>query len=431
MTKEPPEPNSIVSADAYTHLEGLESNSVDHVITSPPYYDKRDYDVNGQMGQEDSVNEYIERLLEVFEECLRVTKNDGNIVFNVGDKRSDRSKLLIPYRFATRVIEEYESVNLVNDITWLKSNPTPKKGDHYLTESTEPFLHFAQSDEYFHNPDNFMTHLDESNIKDKARSRTQDYGKGYYDKIEQGDLTPEEKEEAKRALEEAREKVQNGEITGFRMKIRGVHALPYGGRGGRMTHLENKGYSVIELTGSVMKKDVIESSVENSLDWNDEHPAIYPEYIIKELLALLTEEENLVLDPFIGSGTTAAVCATMNRDYHGIDLNEEYCERAEQRVEDALLGTLPNDVDLDDISDLEKEILVEMLKNPEATQTEIGKKVGKSGSYISKMVLDIDGIEWGSQQYLLNGHRLGQEDTSTEGDKASTSLDSFEQKKEQ
>jgi site-specific DNA-methyltransferase (adenine-specific) len=271
-----------------------------------------------------------------------------------------------------------------------------------------------------------MTHLDDSKVKEKARSRTQKYGKGYYDKINQGDLTPEEKREAKEALEEAREKVQSGEITGFRMKIRGVHALPYGGRGGRMTHLENKGYSVIELTGSVMKKDVIECSVENTLDWNDEHPAIYPEYIIKELLGLLTQEEDLVLDPFVGSGTTAAVCAVMNRDYYGIDLNEEYCERAEQRVEKALLGTLPEEIDVENLTDDERQILLEMLKNPDATQEGIAENIGKSDSYICQKVMSIDGIEWGDQLYLLNGNISNETSDMSDEERDPASLDRFD-----
>jgi len=258
-----------------------------------------------------------------------------------------------------------------------------------------------------------MNHLDRSKVKKMAKSRTQDYGKGYYDKIKEGELTEEEKEEARKALEKARSKVKRGEIPGFRMKIRGVHALPYGGKGGRMTHLNKKGFSIIELKGNVMKKDVIESSVENTLDWNgiDEHPAIYPEYIMKELLYLLTDESDLVLDPFVGSGTTAAVCATMNRDYYGIDLNGEYCEMAKRRVNEALLTALPDEVDTDELGDRQREVLVEMLNNPTATQSSIGKKLGMSQPQVSSTVSEIDGIRWGDQRKLLNGYfSKGEED---------------------
>jgi len=144
MSRHSPERNRIVHDDAREHLKNIQGDTVDHVITSPPYYDKRDYKVDGQLGREESVNEYIADLIDVFEQCLRVTKESGNIVFNIGDKRTNKSKLLIPYRFAIRVLDEWESVSLVNDITWLKSNPTPQRGcDDYLTDATEPFLHFT------------------------------------------------------------------------------------------------------------------------------------------------------------------------------------------------------------------------------------------------------------------------------------------------
>ena len=62
-------------------------------------------------------------------------------------------------------------------------------------------------------------------------------------------------------------------------------------------------------------------------------PGNYPEFIIQELLKLLSKEESLVLDPFVGSGTTAVVAKKLKRNYIGIEIFPEYCKLAETRLE--------------------------------------------------------------------------------------------------
>ncbi|WP_414836436.1 DNA-methyltransferase [Candidatus Nanohalococcus occultus] len=322
--------NQIIAGDCVEEMKKLPDDSVDLVITSPPYFNQRDYDMEGQIGREEDVEEYIDRIHEVFKECVRVTKESGSMVFNMGDKRVDNGRMLIPSRFATRMIDN-EPVKLVNDITWHKTNPTPRQSDRTLTRSTEPFFHFALSKDYKHDIREYQKHLDIAQTKIKGKKRTDRYGKKYFELIEESDLSQEEKQQAEKELQDAIDRVHNGDITGFRMKIRGVHALPYGGQeGGRMQKIRDKGFTIIDLKGNKMKTDVIESSVE-SIDWSD-HPAIYPEYIIRHLLRLLTDKGDLVLDPFMGSGTTAVAAKKLNRDYLGYDLNPEYCEKARQRV---------------------------------------------------------------------------------------------------
>lgn len=322
--------NEIISGDCVEKMKDLPENSVDLVITSPPYFNQRDYDVEDQIGREDEVQDYIDELHKVFNQCLRVVKPDGNIVFNIGDKRENNGRKLIPYRFATQMIDNTPA-RLINDITWLKSNPTPRQSDRTLTRSTEPFFHFATSKNYTHNIREFQKHLDIAQTKIKGKKRTDRYGKKYFELIEESDLSEENKERAEEELQDAIDRVHDGEITGFRMKIRGVHALPYGGQeGGRMQKLREKGFTIIDLKGNKMKTDVIESAVE-SIDWSD-HPAIYPEYIIRHLIRLLSDADDIVLDPFMGSGTTAVAAKKLNRKYIGYDLNPEYCEKARDRV---------------------------------------------------------------------------------------------------
>jgi site-specific DNA-methyltransferase (adenine-specific) len=115
------------------------------------------------------------------------------------------------------------------------------------------------------------------------------------------------------------------------MKIKGIHALPYGGQaGGRLTQIKTKGFTIIRIHGNSLKRDVIESTVE-SIKGNI-HPAVYPEFVVQEIIKMLTKEGNVVLDPFLGSGTTAAVAKRLKRNYIGIEITPEYVEYAERRL---------------------------------------------------------------------------------------------------
>jgi DNA modification methylase len=90
-------------------------------MTSPPYWKMRRYgDEPNELGIERKVEGYLDRLLEMFRECLRVCKPMGSVVFNLGDKFFAGSFQLVPYRFAIRA-KEY--ANLTNNVIWSKPNP--------------------------------------------------------------------------------------------------------------------------------------------------------------------------------------------------------------------------------------------------------------------------------------------------------------------
>jgi len=117
------------------------------------------------------------------------------------------------------------------------------------------------------------------------------------------------------------------------MKIKGIHALPFGGQeGGRKIQIEKNGFTIIRISGKCLKRDIIESPVESIK--GIKHPAIYPEFVVGELIKLLCPPEGIVLDPFVGSGTTCVVAKKLGRKYIGIDLNPEYIEYAEKRLND-------------------------------------------------------------------------------------------------
>ncbi len=322
--------NKIVLGDCLNILKNIDSNSIDLVITSPPYFQQRDYG-NGSdgIGKEKNENEYLQNLLLIFNESVRVTKKTGAIVYNVGDKYLNGGLSLIPYKFAIKAIEN-KKVFLINDITWSKLNPTPRQDKRKLIQSTEPFFIFAKSKKYHFDLNDYLKHLDDFNKKQKKASNN--IGKKYFEIIDNSELSEKEKDNAKVELRKAIKSVHDGEISSFRLKIRGIHKLAYGGQaGGRNNQIKNNGFTIIKITGNKLKKDIIESPVENTKD--NSHTAVYPLYIIQELIKLLSKPNDIVLDPFNGSGTTCLAARNLNRDYVGIEINPDYVKLAQERLQ--------------------------------------------------------------------------------------------------
>jgi site-specific DNA-methyltransferase (adenine-specific) len=319
--------NQILCGDCYNLIQNIPSASIQLVITSPPYYRQRDY--GGGIGNEASLEAYIDKLIALLRECTRVIRPTGSIVFNLGDKYEDSSLLLVPYRFAIEATRQLP-LRLVNAVTWVKRNPTPRQFRRRLVSSTEPFFHFVRSDDYFYDIDAFM-HSDED--EKSTNGFGVNLGKKYFELIARSELSPLQKEKARQALDQVIQEVREGVIAGFRMKIRGIHSEPFGGQaGGRQIQLTKNGFTVIRLHGNSMKRDVIEMAVESLKGRN--HPAIYPVDLVKEFLYLLTQKGDTVLDPFMGSGSTAVACKLTGRNYIGFDLNPEYCRAAEERLAD-------------------------------------------------------------------------------------------------
>ncbi|MDR0521683.1 MAG: site-specific DNA-methyltransferase [Planctomycetaceae bacterium] len=321
--------NSIICGDCYEELHDLPSDSVDLVVTSPPYFQQREYAGGEGIGNEKNIDEYVFNLVKIFRQCVRVVKPTGTIVFNVGDKYINGSLMLVPYRFALGV-QQLKLVKLVNELTWVKLNPTPKQDQRKLISSTEPFFIFAKSNDYYFNREAFLEYKDKY-CNGNKKMPGNDLGKKYYELINNSELTTEQKRLAVKELDAVIADVRNGTLDSFRMKIKGIHALPYGGQaGGRLTQINTKGFTIIKIYGNSLKRDVIESTVE-SIKGNI-HPAVYPEFIVQEIIKMLTKEGDVVLDPFLGSGTTAVVAKRMKRNYIGIEIHPDYVAYAEQRL---------------------------------------------------------------------------------------------------
>ena len=320
--------NTIQCGDSTLILKTIPDASVDLVVTSPPYYMQRDYNEMGLgTGHESAVDKYIDSLLETFEEVIRVLKSTGNIIYNIGDKYIGSSLLLVPYRFAISATRRHP-IRLINDITWVKRNPTPRQFTRRLVSGTEPFFHFAKGPDYYYDLENFLKCED----KNKRPAPTGRMGEKYRSLIAQSNLSDAQKRRANESLDDAIREVTRGEIQGFRMKIKGIHAEAFGGQeGGRKLQMDNNGFTVIRIHGKKMKKDVIDSPVESIPGMR--HTAIFPLSIIRELVKLLSPKEGVILDPYIGSGTTAIAALEEGRHYIGVDIDSHYCGLVLERIE--------------------------------------------------------------------------------------------------
>lgn len=325
--------NTIQCGDSAFLLRQIPDASVDLLVTSPPYYMQRHYNMAGMtVGNEGCVDEYVDSLMEVFTEAVRVVKPTGSLVYNIGDKYVECSLLLVPFRFAIEATKK-NSVRLVNNITWVKANPTPRQFTRRLVSSTEPFFHFAKTSDYYYDRNSFF----EKKIPNNSHKPTGRLGEAYREKIENSDMSREQKENANIALDEVIAEVHAGEIQSFRMKIKGVHAEAFGGQeGGRKIQMERNGFTIIRLHGNSMKRDVMESPVESIPGLR--HCAVFPQAIIQEVIKLLCPPGGIVLDPYMGSGTTALAAISEGRDFIGIDIDPDYCGIARERIEQCRKG---------------------------------------------------------------------------------------------
>ena len=323
----------VLRGDCVKTMRRLPACCVDAVVTSPPYFQQRDYAGLG-IGGEARVDDYILALLEGFAEAVRVVKPTGNIVYNLGDKYQKGGLLLAPFRFALAACERFP-VSLVNNITWVKSNPTPRQYKRRLVSATEPFFHFVKDADYYYDRDEFHggngeAHPEAEGRMFKERASPKMGGK-YRAMLAESSLTPAEKRAGLAALERALEEVRGGKIQSFRMKIRGVHAPAFGGQdGGRNNQMRKNGFTVIRILGEPMKRDVLESAVESGN--GSGHPAVFPVKIVRDLIRMLCPPGGVVLDPYAGSGATLVAAKREGRRFIGMDVNADYCGYAQKWV---------------------------------------------------------------------------------------------------
>lgn len=303
--------NHVYCGNSLEVLKSFPDKSIDCCVTSPPYYALRDYNRRGQIGIEKTLDEYIERLLNVFSEVHRVLKDSSTFWLNLGDTYSYTSRdssshktksiiqlgnigsyldknsnqdinlkisnlkpkdlMGIPWTVALNLRDKL-GFYLRQDIIWSKPNPMPESVKDRCTKSHEYIFLLTKSKKYY---------FDSESIKEKAKKESKNR---YSFKFNVG----------------TKETIGSGRLN---------------------ANSNGKGFR--------NKRDVWTVNVKGC---KGTHFATFPTELIKPCILAGCPENGIVLDPFFGSGTVGVVAKKLNRNYIGIDINEDYCKLAEKRI---------------------------------------------------------------------------------------------------
>lgn len=316
MDNEPISMRQIIHGDALTELRKMPAGYVYTCVTSPPYWGLRDYGEDDQLGLEPTPDEYVARLVGIMAEVKRVLRDDGTLWLNLGDSyaggaggRGDGNSEIgradgttgrpsqkhngkrIPRRVESLKPKDLVGVPwrmafalqadgwyLRSDIIWVKPNPMPESVTDRPTKSHEYIFLLTKQARY------------------------------YYDA-------------------EAIAEMSSG-LTGG----------AFGPNNPKGTLRQDTGRERPPDSGKRNRRTVWTVPTQ---PYSGAHFAVFPPKLIEPCIRAGCPAGGIVLDPFLGSGTTAAVAKSLGRDYIGIELNAEYIELAKKRIretQDVLFG---------------------------------------------------------------------------------------------
>lgn len=323
-----PDLNTIHLGDSLSVLKSWPDEFVQCVVTSPPYWGLRDYGVNGQLGLEKTPEEYVSKMTIIFREIRRVLKKDGTLWLNLGDSYASDTKgsggmnskiqntnagsryesrrldhglkqkdlVGIPWRIAFAL--QADGWYLRSDIIWSKPNPMPESVTDRPTRSHEYIFLLSKSHQYFYDSDA---------IKEKAI---------YFD-----DNRKDRSEEFDNLIPTAQ---TNGVHPRKSDKQRG-HSRRHAGFNDRWDAMDKT-----EQCSAMRNKRDVWTIATNPFP--EAHFATFPEGISMNCIKAGSRPEDIILDPFMGSGTTGQVAKRLKRNYLGIELNPEYIDIAKRKI---------------------------------------------------------------------------------------------------
>lgn len=262
--------NKIYNCDCLEGIKQLDDNSIDCVMTSPPYADVKDYGVYKGIKCE----RYVDWIMPIINEIDRIIKDNGVFILNIDDKVIDGFRHPYIYELIYKITKE-TNFKLYERLFWDKGKYLP-----------------------YHN--RFGNRIEYIFIFAKAIPRINfnelrlDYDKKSIARM---------KKPIKKRFNRNEKNNNTSEYKDWSNNINGC--MP----------------STLIQIGSETQRVA------------DNHFAVYPLELVEYFLRGFTTSNDIVLDPFIGSGTTAVACAKLNRNYIGFDLNPEYCQIAEKRLE--------------------------------------------------------------------------------------------------
>lgn len=319
--------NTILRGDARDVLAGLLPESVDCCVTSPPYVNGlRDYGASGQLGREPSVSEYVANLRTVLRLIRAVLKPTGSLWLNLGDAytRGRRfevpvgSLMLAPQRVALALADDGWIVR--NIVVWRKPNPLPQSATDRLSPTYEVVIFATKSRRYFFD-------LDAIRVPHRSARR------------------------ARLAIRERGRRYQGGNDGLGKMKAEGRVGNPRGKNPGDVwtvpTAADRHGHQAT-FPEALVERPIFATCPERICVQCDS-AWMRPTRIVSRRTSegmrhrrevgelrrcdcFAPVRPGVVLDPFMGTGTTALVAERLNRDWLGIELNPTFIELAEDRL---------------------------------------------------------------------------------------------------
>jgi len=267
--------NKILEGDCFELIKDQADNSVDLIITSPPYADIVNYGKDISIKKPD---EYVDWILPLFSEIYRVLKPSGSFILNINDNCKNGLRNTFIYDLISRNNKETK-LKLYDTYIWHKMNGIPNGSKKRFRNNTEFIFHF---------------------VKDQKQL------KFYMDRV----------------LEEPAESYRNKKI-----KIRKTNKQ-VDSTGSSCDEFVEREVPLLVRPDNVFRFATAGASRDNTI----RHPAPFnkelPEYFIK----FLTDEGDVVLDVFSGIGTTGLPCKDLNRQYIGYELNAKYAEFSRKRI---------------------------------------------------------------------------------------------------
>lgn len=277
--------DTILEGNCIDVLKSIPDESVDCIVTSPPYYAQRDYNSEAQVGSETTPQEYIQVLVKVFDECFRILKKEGSLWLNLGDKYVKGNLLGMPWRVAIALQDK--GWILRNDVIWHKPNAMPSSVKSRLTTDHEYVFFFTKS------------------------------ASNYYfdqDAIREPHVTFSE----------------TSKMKGGRNHFGKSGGTPESGKNGGNSNLHDARWDQAFHPKGRNKRTVWQVPLSKC---KEAHFAVYPEKLISPCIMASCPPKGIVLDPFFGSGTTGIVAKQQGKHFIGIELNPEYIEIANQRLD--------------------------------------------------------------------------------------------------
>ncbi|WP_313070790.1 DNA-methyltransferase [Atlantibacter hermannii] len=325
----------LMCGDALDVLAQLPSDSIDFIMTSPPYWGKREYE-NGGIGLEIDPMDFVRNLAEICLQIKRVLKPTGSFWLNLGDTYKDKALLGLPWRVAFELTDNQGWI-LRNSVIWNKLKGGMDNSADRLGNVHENIFHFVKKNKgYYYNADAIRTKpRDAKVVNGSVVSATGVSGVRYKRQIELSTtLTPQEKVNALSALNCMLDDISVGKFSDFRMVIRGQQRTTHSESekvSGRAKELRDKGFYFLRYHPKGSKPADVWDILPEDTQKRKSHFAAYPLDLCRIPILATCPENGIALDPFSGTGSTLIAAYELGRKSVGIDISESYLKLTTER----------------------------------------------------------------------------------------------------